>query len=586
MKAGMEQGKDEGPARPISTEHDDPFDDFDGVHFTKGSRPADGPTTTTTTTQTEKHTSIIVKEQRLSAADRADLVYYPAPVPVMLNLPPKLAGNRSQNQPQTGIEDIRARRESLTSFRRSLVLKASHSKADASSLFDNILDATVASPVLAVVNHSASNTKAPGGGPGHVRSTSKFSMSMLRNEETAAPQPPARHQALSDSDDGHDAGLQKGSVPRPTAAAEGNITVGSGSIGDEAINTISRASYYPHSSHDYDDDNDDDEEGREGRRAEDEEAEGVQFVPATLLAELESRKTQQRARTNKAAAAAAAAGANRNSRQMPTLLERDAIAEVKKQARKRGPVNLGWQGDQGAVDEEEDDVPLGLLFATKLSSRPAEVLRAPGLLAMREAEDNEPLRRRQERLKHSIGREPVDVNPPAADAMDEKETLGQRRSRLQAAQKQREGAGDRAQDQQQQQQQEGSAEVLTGPPVVGSMSAMLQANPQKSYLGGGGQEGGMVRGGVGGPNAELPFGYQAQQQMHMGFAGSQPMNRQLGHQRKPMLPYQQDPNGPMGKNRDYEFGIPFPYAPVNAEYLQHQQALLADQIERWRSSVV
>ncbi|KAK6503920.1 hypothetical protein TWF506_002143 [Arthrobotrys conoides] len=541
------QGKDESSTHPISTEHDDPFDDFDGVHFTKNSRPVGGPAAV----ETENYIPTVAKEQRLSAADRGDLVYYPAPVPVMLNLPPKLVGSRPQNQVQAGMEEIRARRESLTSFRRSLVLKASHSKADASSLFDNILDATVASPVLSVVNHSVSNTKVPGN-PGHTRSTSKFSMSMPRNEEItpATSQGPTRRTALSDSDD--EAEPHKDTVR--TSAAEAHVVVGSGSMGDEVADDLPRASHYPHSSHD------DTEEGREEGEFED-----MRFVPATLLAELESRKSQQRARTNKAAI-------SKNSRQMPTLLERDAIAEVKQQARKRGPVNLGWQGDHGAIDEEEDDVPLGLLFANKLSSRPAEVLRAPGLLAMREAEDNEPLRRRQERLKHSLGREPADNLPPA-DSMDEKETLGQRRSRLQAAQKQRDTTSDQPQDQE--------TPEATGPPAVGSMSAVLNANPntQRSYLAG------QDPSSRGAPNSELPFGYQAQQQMHINFAGSQPLNRSPAHQRKPMLPYQQDPAGPMGKNRDNEFGIPFPYAPVNAEYLQHQQALLADQIERWRSSV-
>ncbi|EGX49524.1 hypothetical protein AOL_s00078g13 [Orbilia oligospora ATCC 24927] len=541
------RGKDESLNRPISTEHEDPFDGFDGVHFTKNSRAADG----LAVVETENYIPTVTKEQRLSAADRGDLVYYPAPVPVMLNLPPKLVGSRPQNQAQAGIEEIRARRESLTSFRRSLVLKASQSKADASSLFDNILDATVASPVLSVVNHSVSNTKVPGNA-GHTRSASKFSMSMPKNEEIAptTSQGPTRRNVLSDS--GDEAELHKETMR--SSATGAHAVVGSGSMGNDVADSLPRASHYPHSSHD------DTEEGREG-----EEFEDIQFVPATLLAELESRKSQQRARTNKTAM-------SKNARQMPTLLERDAIAEVKQQARKRGPVNLGWQGDHGAVDEEEDDVPLGVLFANKLSSRPAEVLRAPGLLAMREAEDNEPLRRRQERLKYSLGREPADNTPPT-DAMDEKETLGQRRSRLQAAQKQRDNTSDKPQDQE--------VPEANGPPAVGSMSAVLNANPntQRSYLAG------QDPSSRGAPNSELPYGYQAQQQMHINFAGSQPLNRPPIHQGKHMLPYQQDSTGPMGKNRDYEFGIPFPYAPVNAEYLQHQQALLADQIERWRSSV-
>ncbi|KAF3923797.1 hypothetical protein AA313_de0209526 [Arthrobotrys entomopaga] len=563
---------------------DDPFDDFDGVHFTRNSRSGDSILPNTSINE-GKRESRSTKEQSLSN-DRGDLVYYPAPVPVMLNLPPKLSNARLQNQAQGGHEEVRARRESLSSFRRSLALKASHSKAEASSLFDNILDATVVSPVLSVVSHSVTNSKPPSGNNDHIRSASKLSFSGLRLEDSSsAPRSSAHlHQQPGIGDNGgDDIGTDKSNddaahdydhVQNPdgilshlkhetqktdfkSKIKDCESVKDSGMITGDIMESRSRASQYPHS-------NSSCTEGGGEAEAEGEgEGEGgrkddIHFTPATLLAELESRKTQQRARTNKFSN-------DRDTRQMSTLLERDAIAEVKQKARKRGPVNLAWQADKNAVEEEEDDVPLGLLYAGKLSTRPNEVLRTPGLLAMREAEDNEPLRRRQERLKHLVKDSP---DLQAVDTIDDKETLGQRRSRLQAAQRQREeSALDREEPE------------AAAPATINSMSAILHSNPQRNpYVA---QQDISSRGLL---NPELPFGYQAQQQMHGSFMGNSPSSRQPPYQRKSMAFHQHDYTT-LPKARDYEFGIPFPYAPVNAEYLQHQQALLTDQIERWRSSV-
>ncbi|KAJ6262793.1 hypothetical protein Dda_1350 [Drechslerella dactyloides] len=550
---------------------EDPFDDFDGVHFAKSARSSEVPLVDNSKPSDTGATSP-AKEQPMLDADRGDLVYYPAPVPVMLNLPPKLSSARAQSQAQAPpVEAPRTKRESLAPFRRSLGLKASHSKADVSSMFDNILDATVASPVLSVVNQSVSSTRVPGNS-GHARSTSKFSMAAPRIEETLSP-PQALGQtpATSDAEEGPQLPplgnfLQATIVGSSTV--EGDTTVvGSSSVAEDFTDVQPRISYYPHSAHSGNEETEDKE--AETETAE-EEGDDTAFIPATLIAELESRKNQQRARTNKIAGTG-------ETRQVPTLLERDALAEVKHQARKRGPVNLAWQADQNTVEEEEDEVPLGLLFANKLSTRPNEVLRTPGLLAMREAEDNEPLRRRQERLKHTVG---DIVGAPAPDPADEKETLGQRRSRLQAArqQQQRDIGGDKPADRE---EPEGAVPVATG---INSMSAVLRSNPQKQSYGA--PQEGPPRGLL---NPELPYGYQAQQQMHVNIMGHGhgPPNRQslLMQQRKPMLPYGQYEYGGPNRGREHEFGIPFPYAPVNAEYLQHQQALLADQIERWRSSV-
>jgi len=282
----------------------------------------------------------------------------------------------------------------------------------------------------------------------------------------------------------------------------------------------------------------------------------------TLLAELEARKSQQRARTHKTV----------DKLHNSTLLERDALAEVKKEARRRGPVGFSWQVGGQAIEEAEDDVPLGVLYASKLASRPEETSRRPGLLALREAEDNEPLRKRQERLKQQTGH----IKPsPNLEVLDENETLGQRKRRLQAAQQQHiSGEGN---------------EIATSSEVLehqvqkprNSMSTILLAQPQKQlYTPQLSTQG--TRGLLG---TDLPFGYQAQQEMHGTFLGQQ--SNHLSH--FPAVynfntQYQYD-NATSYQPREVEYGTRFQYAPVNAQYLQQQQAILADQIEKWRSSV-
>lgn len=184
---------------------------------------------------------------------------------------------------------------------------------------------------------------------------------------------------------------------------------------------------------------------------------------------------------------------------------------------------------------------------------------------MREAEDNEPLRKRQERLKQSS----APASQTIADHTDENETLGQRRQRLRAAQ----------QNDHIDITKELELPAAGSSKILNSMSEMLQSNPQKqthnlqnAQL--------QPRGLLG---AEMPFGYQAQQQMHVNLLGHPNSTRYSG-QKQPQSAYQYDV-ATRYHARDSGYGVPFPYAPVNAEYLQQQQAILADQIERWRSSV-
>ncbi|EFX06391.1 hypothetical protein CMQ_6712 [Grosmannia clavigera kw1407] len=127
-------------------------------------------------------------------------------------------------------------------------------------------------------------------------------------------------------------------------------------------------------------------------------------APTTLLAELQLRKQQQKLRTQPAYKAFP-------NGMHSTLLELDAVAEIERKARKGKKVNLAWEDPSmnHGEDDDDDDVPLGLLFAAKaaghgdISAVVAEINRPLGLIERKELEDNEPLSRRRDRLQ---GRNP------------------------------------------------------------------------------------------------------------------------------------------------------------------------------------
>ena len=184
-----------------------------------------------------------------------------------------------------------------------------------------------------------------------------------------------------------------------------------------------------------------------------EQANGWVGQPTTLLAELQMRKQQQKQR-NRTAATAFPNG------MQSTLLQLDAVAHVQKQARKQKRTQLAWEDPQvnqpGTNDEDDEDVPLGMLFPKRQMdaierSRRFDEDRPLGLIAKREIEDNEPLSRRRARLRGEdpltdserkntmYTLDPLDFQdqpqpPRNGDAEGEDETLGQRIRRLKATQ--------------------------------------------------------------------------------------------------------------------------------------------------------
>jgi hypothetical protein len=188
-----------------------------------------------------------------------------------------------------------------------------------------------------------------------------------------------------------------------------------------------------------DDENGEEEEDFAVKAVEDEEEDEGQCddevyhgAPTTLLAELQLRKQQQKQRTQHI------------TKQFPTgihstLLEMDAVAAVQQKSRKKKRTVLAWEDpnmvDQDDDDEDDEDVPLAMLYAKK-SAQLRDSNRPLGLMERRDIEDNEPLSRRKERLtgRPSAPRASTMINLPThLPDEEEGETLAQRVRRLKEA---------------------------------------------------------------------------------------------------------------------------------------------------------
>ena len=127
----------------------------------------------------------------------------------------------------------------------------------------------------------------------------------------------------------------------------------------------------------------------------------VTGAPTTLLAELQMRKQQQKKRTRTAATAFP-------DGMHSTLLQLDAVAQLEKQNRFKKHTTLAWEDPdaqpQGFQNEDDEDVPLGMLYPAhpmdeREKARRLDEARPLGLIAKRELEDNEPLSHRRARLR-------------------------------------------------------------------------------------------------------------------------------------------------------------------------------------------
>ena len=142
-------------------------------------------------------------------------------------------------------------------------------------------------------------------------------------------------------------------------------------------------------------DEDRDERGEDQDSDDDVDSESVEFdgPPITLLAELQMRKAQQK-RRNKTAATAFPNGMR------STLLELDAVTQVQQTSRKKTNVKLAWEDGEatGSSNVDDEDIPLGLLVGGGDNARQS-MIQPFGLVQQQVMEENEPLSSRRVRLK-------------------------------------------------------------------------------------------------------------------------------------------------------------------------------------------
>lgn len=380
------------------------------------------------------------------------MVFYPAPVPQMLNLPKRL----SQLPPS----DTRARRrtqvlESMQAEnRKSMPMNPDNimetSKANkrktrqslmglppqlrASAYFDNqvapsqefavkgesaqdtlesILDASARAPVSAFTDHPfGGDVTREVYGVDHKRKSSKLP------EVPPTLQQTRRRSSFNILDTNHNAnGERLKKLKKRNSSADMNLLLVKASenrmsLSDD-LDHCDEEERGPHTANDlnhsrssqenpnrHSDDNDrehedtssDEDKEEEDEESEEEEEEPQFGAPTTLLAELQLRQAKQKLR-NMNYVTLMDQGLI-DGRQ--TLLQMNDVAEAEKQRRIRKKVNLAWEAP-GEDDDSEDDVPLGVLYKQAAPNyAPRKIV---GLIEQREMEDNEPLSRRRNRLR-------------------------------------------------------------------------------------------------------------------------------------------------------------------------------------------
>ncbi|EFR03795.1 hypothetical protein MGYG_06794 [Nannizzia gypsea CBS 118893] len=462
------------------------FKDFDGVHYTPHIRevpPSRG-------VSLSKPPLAAEAAHYNNPPPGQDIVYYPAPVPMMLNLPQRLSRKPAMSEQEkrrtqlinsispdarksaawitdgeqsSNAGDRMSKRLSNLppQLRASAFFDAPKTQIDvriqgesAVATLDSILDAAAHAPVSAFTDHPI---------VGHL-GADVYKQKRPKNKIN-------KKRALVKSD----GTMTDRTVSSTTKAGSHVRSPSDGQMLDNVDESTSlRSNFDEHATHEYsrtpsplreageheegEEEEEDDEEDSDDEKEDDEPIFGP---PTTLLAELQMRKHEQKMRTRTAATAFP-------NGMHSTLLELDSVAQRQRDKRDKGRVTLAWEGNQGTAQDEadDDDVPLGVLFPEQ--SRLHDENRPLGLMEKLVLEESEPLSRRRARIRgeplntaragtprNLVPRDPSpDKRASAAytldipgltsnmngneESGDEEETLAQRKSRLKA----REGGSD------------------------------------------------------------------------------------------------------------------------------------------------
>ena len=450
-------------------QREDPFADFDGSHY-HGRHSLDRGSLRRISLQ---HPPLARDSKAYKEAQPGEtMIYYPAPVPVMLNLPNRLSkanfGDRQKRRTQalSNIPDEMRKsaawlsNESAASpEKRNLAalppqLRASAffdqpststnielKNGSAVQTLDSILDAAAHAPVSAFTDHPI---------VGHLgkevygaEKTSRKSVQI--DKETKKKRRSSLSNILKTRKSNGD--LDGKGHGRITSRESKALDEENDLSGDE-LERATAHSIAPGEDETVPTPVDGEEDDEDTESSESEHRLGFSGAPTTLLAELQMRKAAQKQR-NRTAADAFPNGMH------STLLELDAVTQLQQKSRKQKHVTLAWE-DHDAADREnfdDEDVPLGVLFPEKDRPNHQDINRPMGLMEKKDLEDNEPLSHRRARLRRNpIGlpraqslahsqtnletessKYKVDLPGMSTTELDEpeEETLAQRRKRMQ-----------------------------------------------------------------------------------------------------------------------------------------------------------
>ena len=480
------------------------FSDFDGVHT--NAQPPESPALEVPlevpleATLNGRPSSQMLNERSQSLLDPAsdeNMIYYPAPVPVMLNLPKRLSKlppstqrdkRRSEmlsdlsadarksaawlpdssetreehpisieGEPLNGPESKRRTIATLPpQLRASMFFDYPAAPQDiqvkedsAVATLDSILDASAFAPVSAFTDHpivGQAGADIYSQAPGASRSERDSDTNKLRKRNSRGDLLDDTKKRNSLMSIGTYFGRRKSSGQQLEQDFEDRDL--------ETVDVNGESTLLRQSTEHADDRGDDYIEAQEDSNdvtpGIEEQSQPFEGQPTTLLAELQLRKLQQKLR-NRAAATAFPDGMH------STHLQLDAVAQVQKNARKQKHTKLAWEepatDDARLENGDDEDVPLGMLYpGQRVQNHISDEDRPLGLIARRQLEDNEPLSYRRARLRgeHSSLRnqsfvqqdrfhsqQPNQVNQDAESDEDEEhpgETLGQRIRRIKATQ--------------------------------------------------------------------------------------------------------------------------------------------------------
>jgi len=471
------------PASINTFEQEKMFSDFDGIH----SAPPQQRTVSGNESNNSNNT-----QRRLSSGNRLSMarpksyadpstgqqmVYYPAPVPMMLNLPPKLSKNPSsqtrnkrrsqvlssippaarqsaiwlpdvledEDAAELAEDDMAQQQEYIPQHQRAsmggrrLTQDLSHlppqlranayfdlpaanqtielKEQSAVATLDSILDASAFAPVSAFTDHAFAGRL---GAEVYGREIMKHSRTSTNLADPQSKRRTSTFNILLRGRRGSSSDLLDSGAEKRRATMSGvveskiRLPIEDDDEDDHATSPLQGSEKAK---------GEGDEESDEGQR----DDELYHGPPTTLLAELQLRKQQQKQRTRPLLSAFP-------NGMHSTLLEMDAVAQVEQKSRKQKRINLAWEDPSvqqlGDGAEDDEDVPLGMLYAKQEVRDPN---RPMGLMERRDMEDNEPLSRRRDRLQ---GRQPM---PRASTMMhissplpteEEGETLAERVHRL------------------------------------------------------------------------------------------------------------------------------------------------------------